>query len=147
MDAALADKAHKLALAGKSGPEIAKAIGVRYAAEAHSFANVGRQRAAIYSAVLTDPELVLIEALAAEHLDLLRRGEVRSPESKYVSWRAGKSSGWATSTAAKRLGSHRKGEIEGRFGTGLNLVTVSGNGYLWLTDTGWALAHAVRSGK
>lgn len=143
MDLALADKAYKLSKAGKSGPEIAKAIGVRYASEANSFAAVGRARASAEAARLTEPELLLLRSLAEEHRYLIANGECRSPKSPDVSWRARKSGGWANATASKRLGSHRKGEDERYHGTGFRMVHASRNGHIWLESAGWALVHAL----
>ena len=141
----LADKAHRLANAGKTGPEIAKAIGVRYASEAHAHAAVGRARATAETARLTDPEMLLLRCLAAEHRALIAGGECRSPKSPNVSWRARKSAGWAAATAANRLGSHRKGEDDRLAGTGFRMVEASRNGHIWLKPAGWAFIHAIEA--
>ncbi|HEU4958998.1 MAG TPA: hypothetical protein VFT56_01205 [Sphingomonas sp.] len=145
MDLVLADKAYELGRAGKTGPEIAKAIGVQHASEAHAHAAVGRARASAERARLTDPEVLLLRCLAAEERALLARGQCRSPKSHAVSWRAGKSRGWANATASKRLGSHRKGEDDRLGGTGFRMVKVAGNGHIWLTPAGWAVVHAIEA--
>jgi hypothetical protein len=143
MDMALADKAHKLARSGNSGPEIAKAIGVQYATEAHAHAAIGRARANRELARLTEPELLLIRCLAAEHRRLEADGACSSPKAPNVAWRAKKASGWPSATAARRLGTHRKGDHPSGGGTGLRMVTASRNGHIWLTPAGWALVHAL----
>jgi hypothetical protein len=143
MDLTLADKAHKLAKVGKTGPEIAKAINVRYASEAHTHAAVGAARAAREAARLSDAEVLLLRCLAADIRATEARGSTCSSKSPDVSHRARKHSGWANATASKRLGERRKGGNPRAGGTGLRLVGLTGNGHLWLTPAGWAMVHAI----
>jgi hypothetical protein len=144
MDRGLALKAHKLSLKpDMDGKTLAKALGVKYAAEARTMAAVGRGWAVRDSHRLTEAEALLIKTIATEERLILEAGGCRSPKGVTISWRARKSSGWAASTAAKRLGSHRKGEDERHYGTGLRLVEARRNGHIWLTAAGWALAHAM----
>ena len=145
MDLALADKAYKLAKAGKSGPEIAKTIAVRYAEEAHTYVAVGSARAAREAARLTTAEALLLRCLAAEHRAIEARGSTCSPKSPDVSHRAGKSSGWANASASKRMNEHRKGEDRRNRGTGFRLVGIAGNGHIWLRPGGWTLVHALEA--
>lgn len=142
----IAAKAHKLSSKGDlTGRELADKLGLKYAAEAHDLANIGRAAAARESHRLTDSEMLLLRCLAAEERALLDAGRVGSPTSPRVAQRARKASGWPAATAAKRLGTHRKGEDERSRGSGLNLVSIPGNGHLWLTPAGWALIHAIEA--
>jgi len=128
------------------GPTLAKALGVQYAKEAWNLAAIGRSYEAITDAALTPPERLLLTVLAIEHRHLLEhRNTTSSPKGVDVSWRARKGSGWAAATAAKRLGTHRKGEDEARRGTGLNFVQARRNGHMWLTPAGWAVVHAMEA--
>jgi hypothetical protein len=145
MDMKLAAKAHKLAKAGKSGPEIAKEIGVTYAADAHRFAAVGGRMAQIERFRLTEPERLLIICLAADERANLARGTTSSSKSPDVSHRARKGSGWANATASKRLGERRPNDHPRGAGTGLRLVWIAGNGHMSLTAAGWAMIHAIEA--
>lgn len=147
MDMALADRAHRLSMQGMTGPEIAKEIGVRYAADAHTLASVGWERARLKDAALTEPEIRLLRALATAHRALLGAGAIRSPKTPYIARLAGRRRGWPAATAAKRLGTHRPGEVAHFTGTGLGLVRAAGNGHIWLTPAGWAFVLALEAAE
>lgn len=91
-------------------------------------------------------ELQLLRSLLACQVSNLDGDAVRSPESKNVSWHAGRSSGWAAATARKRMDRHppAAGQTGPQPGSpGLGLIDVRGNGYMNLTDAGWALVAAL----
>lgn len=141
---ATARRAYKLSCKeGMDGKTLAAALKVRYASEAWNLSHVGRQIVEREKAALTAPEMLLLRCLAAEHRALTAAGAVRSPESKNVSWRARKGSGWAASTANKRLFVERYDLKASRSVRGLGFVNFSGNGYLSLTNAGWALVQAI----
>lgn len=146
-DRALAAEALKLSRKGMKGKAIAEAmkrdgVGTR---EANHLAAIGRAWAAIDADALTPSELLLIRCLAAIEREDLISGDIASTKGKWVSRRARKADGWAAATVRKRLGSHRAGEDEYRRGSGLNFVTASRNGHIWLTQAGWALVHAIEA--
>lgn len=139
-------QAHKLSRReGITGPELAAKLGVKYAKDAWHLAAVGARLQRVENAKLSEPEVLLLKCLAHVERDLADRGEVRSATGKHVSWRARKADGWAASTAAKRLGTHRKGEDERWRGTGLNFVDASRNGSMSLTQAGWAIIHTMEA--
>lgn len=86
---------------------------------------------------LTKPETLLLECIVKVDMGLLARSEVRSAESKIVSWTARKSSGWAVTTARKRLDVRSHAMATESDVPSLGLVRVAGNGYISLTDEGW----------
>lgn len=142
---ALGRKALKLSKKITDIQALKKALGCTYAAEAHHLVNLGQKCASIDTHQLTASELLLLQCLAAVHRAELSRGNISSPKSKWVSARARKSYGWAAATAAKRLGTHRKGEDQRWRGTGLNMVYASRNGHMWMEPAGWAVIHALEA--
>jgi len=138
----LAYQADKLARSGLRGKELGVRLKVT-TPEANRLAAVGAAERQRQSARLTPPELALLKALVAEHVDLLKHGETRSPKTPDVSWRAGKSAGWAATTAQKRLFDEKWDDSVRMYVEGFGFVHVAGNGYMWLTRAGWALVHAM----
>ncbi|AAL49628.1 unknown [Sinorhizobium phage PBC5] len=138
----LARIADRRAVRGETGREIAAALKVP-TPQARMLANVGARKREIEGAFLTMPEQLLIQHLVNAQVALLRSGEIRSPKSKEVSRRAGKADGWAAATAQKRIFNERYDNAVGMHVNGMGFVEVAGNGYIWLTQAGWALAHAM----
>ncbi|MGK9200447.1 hypothetical protein [Sinorhizobium meliloti] len=137
---ALAQKAASLARRGITGQDLGAKLGVR-APEANALTAIGRAEQERHSYRLTVAEVELLSALAAEHAALLREGAIRSPKSKDVAWRAGRSAGWAAATARKRIFDERYDDTVGMHVNGMGFVHVAGNGHMSLTPAGWALIH------
>jgi hypothetical protein len=140
----LQDRALALSRGGASN----KAIGVELEIgtdEARTLVSVARGRNEemasivphpdIDSLELTKPELVLLRSLLEVHVEHWKTRATRSPETKWVSRRVGKSKSWAISCARRRIGHDHYSEA-----SPLSLVFCSGNGYLWLTPLGWSAA-------
>jgi len=118
--------------------------------DAHSSASWHRQRIREVLASgtatppeLTKPETALLEALLKVCMRMMQESATRSPESKYVSWEARKSNGWATTTARKRLDVRSHALATESDVPSLGLVKVAGNGYIDLTDEGWRVCAAL----
>lgn len=139
IDLSLARKAHRL---GLSGQELGQKLGLR-ASEANTLAAVGRHLVAIDAAALTDAEILLLQTIASLQRAALKRGETRSPESRSVSRILGKAPSWCASTCRKRLFTRRHDKLRGREVRGFGFVDLAGNGFVRLTDSGWAVVHAL----
>lgn len=92
---------------------------------------------------LTKPETLLLQSLVDAQMDLFLNSEVRSPESKSVSWKARKSNGWAVTTAGRRLDIRQHAKAAESDVPSLGLVRIAGNGYIDLTDEGWRVCAAL----
>ncbi|PZU87898.1 MAG: hypothetical protein DI527_18185 [Chelatococcus sp.] len=142
LDPRLARKAERLGRDGLFGKALGEKLGVT-TAEANSLLAAGRALAKIDAAALTDSEIQLIRILASLRRAAIARGETRSVETRAVSRLLGKAPGWCAATARKRLFVERYDRLKDRTERGLGFVHISGNGFVWLTAAGWALAHAL----
>ncbi|MBD9539967.1 hypothetical protein IB276_10940 [Ensifer sp. ENS04] len=129
IDFTTAYTADRLARAGTPSKELGRTLNTT-TARARQLATIGARKRELEGHRLTMPEQLLLQCLVDVSVSLLRAGEVRSPESKIVSGRAGRSDGWAAATAQKRL-------------CRMGFVHVAGNGYMTLTPAGWMLVHAM----
>jgi|GEM_PF-2768759 len=142
VNVALAQKAASLARKGITGKDLGAKLGVR-APEANVLAAIGRAEQEMHSYRLTVAEIELLNALAAEHAALLREGAIRSPKSKDVAWRAGRSAGWAAATARRRIFDERYDDTVAMHINGMGFVHVACNGHMSLTPAGWALIRFI----
>jgi len=143
LDLALARKAKRT---GLTGHELGRKLGVSHG-EANTLADVGRKLARIDGYALTAGEILVMKIIPAATREGLSNGATKSPESRCVSTKAGKSRGWCAATVGKRLFVSRHNRVTGRAERGLGFVELAGNGYVWLTPAGWAVIHAMESGR
>jgi hypothetical protein len=148
---ALQDEARKLQSQGVKPAPAAETLGIEKR-EYQYLANASFRREEIRNVLasgvatppeLTKPETALMSALLDVHLDLVLSASGRGPESKIVSWKARKSSGWATTTARKRLDVADHAMAAKSDEPRLGLTRVAGNGYIGLTDEGWRVCAAL----
>jgi hypothetical protein len=148
---ALQDAARALKAEMVKPMEAAERLGIdKRMYEAHANASWRRQRirevleaGKAVAPDLTKPETALLEALLKVDMRMMLESATRSPESKYVSWEARKSNGWATTTARKRLDVREHAMATPAEEPSLGLVRVAGNGYISLTDEGWRVCAAL----
>lgn len=146
------DKALELREAGLSNREIGKELEVE-TPRAQKLAMIAWNRRRDMQASLepfdasaielTKPETALIEAILQATFRLWESGETRSPESRNVAFVAKRSQGWVTATARKRIAKMNNVKGSPIQQPGLDLVDVRGNGYVHLTNSGWALSRAL----
>lgn len=127
--------------AGLKGKAIGEKLGVD-ATTANALVGVGAQIRFIERARLTQPELLLILTLRDLTRELLDIGIIRSIESWRVAARVRKGKGWPSATANRRVFVDRWDSKARRTIQGLGFVHASRSGCMWLTEAGWALAHA-----
>ena len=144
IDRTLARRALALRREGLKGKAIGERLGLT-TDQANHMAAVGARFEAIEERRLTDNELLLIKTIGRLAIDSANCGVTRSVESRDVEHRARKYQGWCAATCQRRVFVARWSEKEGRQITGMGLVDLAGNGYVWLTPAGWALAHVLLS--
>lgn len=144
LNRAMALKARKLAASGLKGKAIGEKLKVS-TTEANNLAHLGHRIQAMEAAVFTPAEILLLRSIAKVQRRLISSHQVRSPESKEIAYAARRGAGWPTATGQKRLG--QKWNAELRRPEGLNLIKVSGNGYITLTDAGWMVIHAIEAAE
>jgi hypothetical protein len=149
----IAIKAYGLAKRGLVGKAIAERLkidkgGYRSPGQhADELADLGRHLADIDRVRLTDNEMLLLRTLGAIEASQVEQGFIKSVKTKHVSWRARKYDGWCAATADRRLIERHPDEAYDRTVTRFGFVTHSRNGYIWLTDAGWAFVIAIGAFK
>ena len=140
MNINMALRAQKLSQEGLKGKAIGQKLGVT-TAEANVLLVVARCQTRLKTIDkfrLTESERKLLLVLAMLEQDNLSKGFARSVESRSVAWMAKRNAGWPVATASRRIGGRHE---QPRMG----LVCVAGNGYLWLTELGWLVVHAIEA--
>lgn len=140
-----ARKARSLRTKGKSNPEIKVELGYASSADVERAVHCARLDASFEERRLTAEELELLMIVASHERAAVASGDGCAPKLEYCRrwhWPASRSA----YLAYKRLGSHRRGELPHKAGTGLALLDPY-NGYVRLTRAGWALVHAVEALK
>jgi hypothetical protein len=145
MNPELAVRAHK---SGLYGAALARELGTSVA-EANSLASVGARIAEIAATRLTPSEILLLRSIATVTRGLLANGSFRGAKSWEIASAACKGRGWPVATARKRLHEALDWDPKARLHrrVGLGLVVVSGNGYVNLTNLGWAFVQAIEAAE
>ena len=142
IDRTLARRALALQREGLKGKAIGQSLGLT-TDQANRMAAVAARLEEIEACALTANELLLITTIGRLTIDHANSGVTRSTESGDVEHRARKYRGWCAATCQRRGFVERWSEKEGREIKGMGLVKLAGNGYVWLTSAGWALAHVL----
>ena len=125
-------KANRLAWKNITGHELAKRMKLKDAAEANHLVAIGERIMRAEEAQLSDAEFLVMKTLVRLEARRIDRGEISSAKSKAVDHAAGKPVGWCARIVTKRLR-----EV-------LGYVYHSVNGYIWLTQAGWAFCWAAK---
>lgn len=158
------DRARDMKAAGMTNRQVGKELDVP-TETAQRMASASSRRASILQAslepcdvegyALTEPETMLLEALAIATFSLIDANEASMPESRVVGPIARRSQGWVSATARRRIGVRIAGpepkpKTDARRRPwvdtdvpGLGLVEIRGNGYLHLTEKGWPVCRAL----
>lgn len=145
---ALQDRALSLSEAGMANRDLGRELDMDTQRAVNLAACARQRRDRLASAVphpdpasfeLTAPESLLLKSLLEVHFEQWEERQTCSPDTGWVGRRVRKSKQWAVSCARRRICE----DVHPRDETKPNLVRCTGNGYILLTDRGWAVAAAL----
>lgn len=144
----LAINAFLLRQKGLGSAEIGKRLGVP-TREAQILMCVGAHFHHIEKSRLTWNEITVLKCLAQIEIERSEAGIIASPKSHDVSRLAGKRDGWCRTVVIKRIFEDRLKDpsVPGGWRQGLGFVRYARNGHIMLTPAGWAIVHAMESGR